>query len=59
MVASDLVERIHPICAQHNPKVSYLSTDVLIEYSINSPPVKPISWVPHHSIFLMLFAMPA
>ena len=42
MIASNLVERIHPICAQTKPKVPYLSTDVLIEHSINCPPVLPI-----------------
>jgi hypothetical protein len=59
MIASNLVERIHPICAQTEPKVPYLSTDVLIEHSIDSPLVLPISRVPHHYIFLMLFTMPA
>ena len=57
MIASNLVERIHPIYAQNKPKVPYISTDVLIEHSIDSPRVKPISGVPHHCIFLMLFAM--
>ena len=42
MIASNLVKRIHPICAQTKPKVPYLSTDVLIEHSIDSPPVLPI-----------------
>ena len=59
MIASNLVERIHPICAQTKPKVPYPSIDVLIEHSIDSPLVMPISGVPHHCIFLMLFAMPA
>jgi len=58
MVASDLVKMIHP-CAQHNPKVSYLFADVPIEHSINSPPVKPIGGVHHHSVFLTLFAISA
>ena len=57
MVASDLVERIHPICAQCNPKVSYLSANVLIEHSIDNPLVKPIGHMPPHNIFLMLFTM--
>ena len=30
MIASNLVERIHPIYAQSKPKAPYLSTDVLI-----------------------------
>ena len=59
MIASNLVERIHPICAQTKPKVFYLSVDVLIEHSIDYPPVLPIGGVPHHCIFLTLFAMPA
>ena len=42
MIASNLVERIHPIYAQSKPKVPYLSTDVLIEHSIDGPPVMPI-----------------
>ena len=29
MIASNLVKRIHPICAQSKPNVPYLSTDVL------------------------------
>jgi hypothetical protein len=57
MIASNLVKRIHPICAQSKPKVPYLSTDVLIEYSIDNPLVMPIGGVPHHYIFLTLFAM--
>jgi hypothetical protein len=59
MIASNLVKRIHPICAQTKPKVPYLTTDVLIAHSIDSPPVLPIGRVPHHSIFLTLFTMPA
>ena len=59
MIASNLIERIHPICAQSKPKVTYLSTDVLIEHSIDSPLVMPIGGVPHHCIFLTLFVMPA
>ena len=55
MIASNLVKRIHPIYAQSKPKVPYLSTDVLIEHSIDSPPVMPIGGVPHHCIFLKLF----
>jgi hypothetical protein len=39
MIASNLVKKIHPICAQTKPKVSYLSTDVLIEHNVDSPPV--------------------
>jgi hypothetical protein len=58
MITSNQVKRICPICAQTKPKVPYLSTDVLIEHSIDSPPVLPISGVPHHYIFLTLFAMP-
>jgi hypothetical protein len=58
MIASNLVEWIRPICTQTKPKVPYLSTDVLIEHSIDSPPVMPIGGVPHHCIFLTLFAMP-
>ena len=50
MIASNLVERIHPICAQSKAKVSYLSTNVLIEHSIDSPPVMPIGGVPHYCI---------
>jgi hypothetical protein len=46
MIASNLVERIHPIYAQTKPKVPYLSTNVLIEHSIDSPPVLPIGEVP-------------
>ena len=57
MIASNLVEMIHPIYAQSKPNVSYLSTDVHIEHSIDSPPVMPIDRVPHHCIFLTLFAM--
>ena len=57
MIASNLVERIHHICAQSKPKVPYLSTNVLIEHSINSPPVMLIGGVPHHCIFLTLFVM--
>ena len=38
-------------------KVSYLSTDVLIEHSIDSPLVMPIGGVPRHCIFLTLLAM--
>ena len=45
-----LTERIHPICAQSKPKVPYLSSDVLIEHSIDSPPVMTIGGVPHHCI---------
>ena len=59
MIAYNLVERIHPICAQSKPKVPYLSIDVLIEHSIDSPPIMPIGGVPHHCIFLTLFVMPA
>ena len=59
MIASNLVERIHSICAQSKPKLPYLSIDVLIEHSIDSPPVMPIDGVPHHCIFLTLFAMSA
>ena len=59
MIASNLVERIHPICAQTKPKVPYLSIDVLIEHSIDCPLVVSISGVPHHCIFLTLFVMPA
>ena len=59
MIASNLVKRIHPIYAQSKPKVPYLSTDVLMEHSIDSPLVMPIGGVPHHYIFLTLFAMPA
>jgi hypothetical protein len=59
MIASNLVEWIHPICTQTKPKVPYLSTDVLIEHSIDSPPVMPIGGAPHYCIFLTLFAMPA
>ena len=59
MIASNLVKRIHPIYAQMKPKVPYLSTDVLIEHSIDSPPLMPIDGVSHHCIFLTLFAMPA
>jgi hypothetical protein len=58
MIASNLVERIYPICAQTKPKVPYLSIDILIEHSIDSLPVLPIGGVPHHCIFLTLFAMP-
>jgi hypothetical protein len=58
MIASNLVERIHPICAQTKPKVPYLSTDILIEYSIDSPLVLPIGRMPYHCIFLTLFTMP-
>jgi hypothetical protein len=58
MFVSNLVEWIHPICTQTKPKVPYLSTNVLIEHSIDSPLVMPIGGVPHHYIFLMLFAMP-
>ena len=57
MIASNLVEMIHLICGQSKPKVPYLFIDVLIEHSIDSPPVMPISGVPHHCIFLTLFAM--
>jgi hypothetical protein len=56
MIASNLVKRIHPIYAQTKPKVPYLSTIVLI---VDSPPILPIGEVPHHCIFLTLFAMPA
>ena len=42
MIASNLVERIHHIYAQSKLNVPYLSTDVLIEHSIDSPPVMPI-----------------
>jgi hypothetical protein len=59
MIASNLVEKIYPICAQTKPKVPYLSTDVLIEHIIDSPLVLPIGGVPHHCIFLTLFVMPA
>ena len=59
MIASNLVETIHPICAQTKPKVTYLSTDILIEHSIDCPPVLLIGRVPHHYIFLTLFAMSA
>ena len=41
MTTSNLVKRIHPICAQTKAKVPYLSTDVLIEHSIDCPPVLP------------------
>jgi hypothetical protein len=58
MIASNLVKRIHPICAQTKPKVPYLSANLIKEHSINSPPVVPIGGVPHHCIFLTLFAMP-
>ena len=57
MIASNLVKMIHPICAQSKLKVPYLSIDVLIEHSIDSPPVMPIGRVPHHCIFLTLVAM--
>jgi len=59
LIVSNLVKRIHSICAQTKLKVPYLSTDVLIEHSIDCPPVLPISGVPHHYIFLTLFAMSA
>ena len=59
MIASSLVERIHPICPQSKLEVIYLSTDVLIEHSIDSPLVMPIGGVPHHCIFLTFFTMPA
>ena len=59
MIASNLVERIHPICTQTKPKVSYLSIDILIEHNIDCPLVLPIGRVPHHCIFLTLFVMPA
>jgi hypothetical protein len=57
MIASNMVERIYPICAQTKPKVPYLSTDVLIAHSIDSPLVLSIGGVPHHCIFFTLFAM--
>ena len=59
MIASNLVERIHPIYAQTKSKVPYLTTDVLIEHNIDYPPVLPIGGVPYQCIFLTLFAMPA
>ena len=59
MIASNLVQRIHPIYAQSKPKVSYLSTDVFIEHSIDSPQIMPIGGVLHHCIFLTLFVMSA
>ena len=59
MIASNLLERIHPICAQTKLKVPYLSTDVLIEHSIDCSLVLPIGEVPHYCIFLTLFTMPA
>ena len=59
MIASNLVDRIYRIYVQTKPKVPYLSTDVLIEHSIDCPPVLPIGRVPHYCIFLTLFAMPA
>jgi hypothetical protein len=59
MIASNLVKRIHLICAQIKPKVSYLSANLIKEHSIDSPPVVPIGGVPYHYIFLTLFDMPA
>ena len=59
MIASNQVKMIHPICVQTKPKVPYISTDVLIEHSIDCPLVLPIGGVPHHCIFLTLFVMPA
>ena len=50
MIASNLIERIHPIYAQSKPKVPYLSVDVLIEHSIDSPLVMPsaTAWLTLH-----------